>query len=58
LEDFNFIGHFTQVVWKGSTELGIGKASGRNGGTFVVANYNPPGNFGGQYNQNVFPLSK
>jgi len=45
-------GHFTQVVWKNSTELGIAKASGRSG-TFVVCNYSPPGNYQGQFNQNV-----
>lgn len=37
-------GHFTQVVWKDSTELGIAQATGvKNGGTYVVAVYNPAG---------------
>ncbi|WP_158501839.1 CAP family protein [Vitiosangium sp. GDMCC 1.1324] len=45
-------GHFTQVVWKGSTELGCGVAGGAKG-TFVVCNYNPPGNFEGQFPANV-----
>ncbi|MFC4374240.1 CAP family protein [Nocardia halotolerans] len=45
-------GHFTQLVWKSSTRLGIGYAS--DGGTsVVVALYNPPGNVQGQYPQNV-----
>ncbi|XP_037957618.1 glioma pathogenesis-related protein 1-like [Teleopsis dalmanni] len=45
-------GHFTQVVWKSSRELGVGIATdGRR--TWVVANYNPPGNVFGQYAQNV-----
>jgi len=36
-------GHFTQVVWKGTTKVGMAKASG-NGRTWVVANYSPQGN--------------
>jgi len=47
-------GHFTQVVWKNSTELGIAKAKGASkGGTYVVAVYNPAGNFMGQLKDNV-----
>ncbi|MBF6467110.1 secretion protein [Nocardia beijingensis] len=45
-------GHFTQVVWKASTRLGIGYAS-ENGYTAAVALYNPPGNVQGQFPQNV-----
>ena len=41
--------HFTQLVWKDSRELGIGKASKKqpNGETctFIVARYKPLGNF-------------
>ncbi|MGW4719562.1 CAP family protein [Nocardia sp. NPDC004260] len=44
-------GHFTQVVWKASTRLGIGFASDHN--SVVVALYNPPGNVQGQFPQNV-----
>jgi len=48
------IGHFTQIVWKGSTEFGIAKAKAKlnNGwyGVWVVAQYNPPGNFVGRAN--------
>ncbi|CAF0948842.1 unnamed protein product [Rotaria sp. Silwood1] len=47
-------GHFTQVVWKGSTKLGVGIGFGNGGRTaVVVANYNPPGNYMGQFQQNV-----
>jgi len=46
-------GHFTQVVWKDTKELGIAKATGKNGGTYVVANYNPAGNFIGKFGENV-----
>jgi uncharacterized protein YkwD len=46
--------HFTQVVWKGTTELGCGAASGAKG-TFVVCNYNPAGNLMGTFKANVLP---
>lgn len=45
-------GHFTQVVWKNCSEIGIGVAN-RNGTTYVVCNYNPHGNVMGQFAQNV-----
>jgi len=35
-------GHFTQVVWKSSAELGVGVATA-GGRVVVVANYHPPG---------------
>merc|ERR1712066_536891 len=50
------IGHFTQVVWKSSTKLGVGKAQGKKNGmfcTWAVARYVPPGNVWGQYQANV-----
>ena len=47
-------GHFTQVVWKGSSKLGVGIAFADNGRkAIVVANYSPPGNYQGQFPQNV-----
>ncbi|KAJ8672875.1 hypothetical protein QAD02_004136 [Eretmocerus hayati] len=46
-------GHFTQVVWRDSSELGVGMARNRNGEVYVVANYNPPGNFLGSFVENV-----
>lgn len=36
-------GHFTQVVWKDSTELGVGMATTGNK-VFVVGQYHPAGN--------------
>ena len=38
------IGHFSQVVWKRATKMGIGKASA-NGKCFVVGQYDA-GNYG------------
>ena len=46
------IGHFTQVVWKASTKVGVGIAtSGPN--TWIVAKYMPAGNVIGNYISNV-----
>ena len=48
-------GHFTQVVWIDSVEVGVAKASNASGTQFVVARYNPPGNVLGHFPQNVKP---
>ena len=48
------IGHFTQLVWKGSTQLGIGVAKNKQNNVYVVANYHKGGNVVGNYPQNVF----
>lgn len=46
-------GHFTQVIWKNSEDLGIGLAKSKSGKMIVVCNYSPAGNFIGQYKENV-----
>ncbi|XP_068560027.1 Golgi-associated plant pathogenesis-related protein 1-like [Cebidichthys violaceus] len=51
-------GHFTQVVWKDSTELGVGMATdGKK--VFVVGQYRPAGNMNmaGYFDKNVLPLA-
>jgi hypothetical protein len=52
----------TQVVWKGSASLGcaVTRCTPLQGlpwasGTYVVCRYNPPGNYLGQFGQNVLP---
>ncbi|XP_036328945.1 Golgi-associated plant pathogenesis-related protein 1-like [Rhagoletis pomonella] len=62
VQDYNFhgggfsqgTGHFTQVVWRDSKRLGVGMAK-RGNSIYVVANYDPPGNFRGEYAKNVLP---
>uniref|UniRef100_A0A3B1J027 SCP domain-containing protein n=1 Tax=Astyanax mexicanus TaxID=7994 RepID=A0A3B1J027_ASTMX len=64
IKDYNFsrpgfssgTGHFTQVVWKDTKEVGYGVAT--DGKTvFVVGQYLPPGNFTnpGAFEKNVLP---
>ena len=48
-------GHFTQVVWVGSEELGVAKAEASGGGQYVVARYSPAGNVLSQFKGNVNP---
>ncbi|PON75683.1 Cysteine-rich secretory protein, allergen V5/Tpx-1-related [Parasponia andersonii] len=36
--------HYTQVVWRDSTRLGCAKVWCDVGGTFIICNYDPPGN--------------
>ena len=49
-------GHFTQVIWKDSREIGIGRAFTDNGrAVYVVCNYFPAGNVIGHVKENVFP---
>ncbi|CAF1674552.1 unnamed protein product, partial [Adineta ricciae] len=49
-------GHFTQVVWKATTHLGIGRAVSASNKLYVVGNYFPGGNFNNAYEENVPPL--
>ena len=40
--------HYTQVVWRDSVQLGCARVVCNTGGTFIICNYNPPGNIVGQ----------
>ena len=51
-------GHFTQVVWKNSKQLGCGVACGSNDYCYVTCNYYPGGNYLGEFRENVLPLSE
>ncbi|TMW54435.1 hypothetical protein DOY81_000427 [Sarcophaga bullata] len=51
-------GHFTQLVWKDTQELGVGLTK-VDGITFVVCNYSPAGNVMDQYQEQVLaPIGK
>ena len=51
------VGHFTQLVWKATTQIGCAVAEGSWSGYkpsyFVCCNYFPGGNMLGQYTKNV-----
>ncbi|KAL9972633.1 hypothetical protein ACROYT_G018979 [Oculina patagonica] len=70
IKDYNYnnpgfssgTGHFTQVVWKKTTKVGVAlkkkKISKGKIETYIVARYSPPGNYRGQFQQNVERLIK
>lgn len=48
-------GHFTQVVWKNSKQLGCGVACDTKNYCYVTCDYFPAGNYYGQFKDNVLP---
>lgn len=47
-------GHFTQIVWRDTTEVGVGTCKSRDGRlTYIVARYNPAGNVLERFHENV-----
>lgn len=50
---FSATGHFTQVVWKGTTKLGCGLS-----GDYVVCRYSERGNLLGAFEENVLPYDE
>jgi len=46
-------GHYTQVVWKGTTHVGCGYHN-----KVLSCQYSPPGNYGGQFPSNVKTVKK
>ena len=42
------IGHYTQMIWSSTKEIGIGSATSKSGKVFVVARYYPSGNIIGK----------
>jgi hypothetical protein len=50
--------HFTQLIWKGSKQIGCGVACNKQKECFVTCNYNPSGNYLGQFSNNVLPFKE
>lgn len=48
-------GHFTQIVWQETEEMGMAKFKGSEGKIIVVARYRPPGNVINHFQDNVKP---
>lgn len=46
---FSEIGHYTQMVWKDTKEVGVGIGYCKDGGIMIVASYYPAGNFIGKF---------
>ena len=46
-------GHFTQVVWKNTTDAGFGVVKAKSGNIYSVGNYYPPGNYQGEFEEQV-----
>jgi pathogenesis-related protein 1 len=47
-KNYQEFGHYTQMVWKNSLEVGIGKSTCSDGTIIIVGNYSPAGNFIGR----------
>lgn len=58
--NFDAWGHFSQIVWKGTKQVGCATVvcpslqnAGGSNVPFTVCNYLPAGNYDGQYAENV-----
>ena len=49
-------GHFTQLVWTTTRQVGCGHVQCK-GNDIYVCNYDPPGNYEGEYKTHVLPTS-
>ena len=49
--NFDLIGHYTQMIWSKSREVGIALSKSKSGNVYVVARYYPSGNCIGQFEE-------
>ena len=49
-------GHFTQVVWKDTKEVGFGGALSKKGRWYAVGNYYPAGNLLNDFGKNIIKI--
>lgn len=47
-DNWSAAGHYTQMIWRSTTTVGMGRATCPNGWVVIVAEYDPPGNYIGQ----------
>jgi pathogenesis-related protein 1 len=47
-DNWSAVGHYTQMVWKSTTHVGIAQATCKGGEILIVANYDPAGNYMGE----------
>ena len=47
--NFHGTGHYTQMIWSNTKQIGVGVAKGTDGSIIVVANYYPAGNVIGMH---------
>jgi pathogenesis-related protein 1 len=48
MSNFAKVAHYTQMVWRTTSKVGVGQATCSSGATIIVANYSPMGNYMGQ----------
>ena len=46
---FSKVGHYTQMIWHNTTQIGIAYSISKLGNVYVVARYYPSGNWDGEY---------
>lgn len=47
-DNWSVVGHYTQMVWRNTTKVGIAQAVCKGGEILIVANYDPAGNYLGE----------
>ena len=47
-DNYHLFGHYTQIIWAKTTEIGCAEAVSKSGKHYWVCQYNPPGNYIGQ----------